>query len=45
MAMEQISFHQFPGIYELEHQHGVNIGTNYTMETSVRSFTHFIAEA
>jgi len=34
MAMEQISFHKFPDICELEHRHGVNISTNYTMETS-----------
>ena len=45
MAMEQIAFHKFPGICELERRHGVNIGTNYTTETSTRSFTHFIAEA
>ena len=46
MAMEQISFHKFPGICELERRrHGVNIGTNYTTETSARSFIHFMAEA
>ena len=45
MAMEQISFHKFPGMCELEHRHGINIGTNYTTETSARSFTHFIALA
>ena len=32
-------------ICELEQRHGVNLGTNYTTETSVRSFVHFIAEA
>jgi len=44
MAMEQISFHKFPGLCELEQRHGVNIGTNYTTETSARSFVHFIGE-
>ena len=30
---------------ELERRHGVNIGKNYTTETSARSFTHFVAQA
>ena len=38
MAMEQISFHKFPGMCEFEPRHGVNIGTNYTTETSATPF-------
>ena len=45
MAIEQISFRKFLGMCELERRHGVNIGKNYTTETSARSFTHFIAQA
>ena len=45
IAIEQISFHKFPGMCELERRHDVNKGKNYTTETSARSFTHFIAQA
>ena len=53
MAMERISFHKFPdmfelecrrGVCELEHRLGVYMDTNYPTESSARSFTHFIAQ-
>ena len=41
MAREKLSF---PRICELEAKHGVDLGTTYCTETTVRSFVHFSAE-
>ena len=44
LAMEKISFHNFPSFCQLEARLGVIIGSSYTTETVARSFIHFIAE-
>ena len=45
MAIEKISFRQYPQFCELEARHRVAIGSVYTNEIACKSFTHFIAES
>ena len=44
LAMKRISFRKFPGICELEAQHGVSIENSYITETAARSFMHYITK-
>ena len=45
MAKEGIPFTKYPGLYQLESRHGVDMGIAYNNDVSAKSFTHYIAEA
>ena len=45
IAKENLSFHKYPVLHELEEYHGVDLGFAYNTEVSAQTFTHYIAES
>ena len=45
LAKENLAFHKYPAIQELENRHGVDLGQLYKTKDCAKSFTHYIAES
>lgn len=45
IATEKIAFKKYPRLCELEHKHGVDLGTTYLNDVACKTFVHYIAEA
>jgi len=45
VATEQLAFHKYPKMCELEARHGVNLGNSYLNENAGKEFVHYIAES